>query len=103
MALDLYIPPCIYSPARDQHLLSVEQPLRIHIEGPSVAVEKLLPGVEWQLKGVFWPSLQPAAAELARVAFRAIYGRDVGVDVGGDMIVRDEYMGWVMEDPKPWT
>ncbi|RMJ06855.1 hypothetical protein CDV36_013534 [Fusarium kuroshium] len=103
MALDLHIPPCIHSPAQPRYPPPLEQPLRIQIEGPLVSIEKLLPGVEWQLEGPCRPSLQPTGPELARVAFRTIYGQDVRPDVDGDIVVRDEYLGWVMEDPKPWT
>ncbi|KAM5347066.1 hypothetical protein ACJ41O_010071 [Fusarium nematophilum] len=103
MALDLHIPPCIRSPAHPRHPPPLEQPLRIQIEGPLVSIEKLLPGVRWQLDGPSRPSVQPAGPELARVAFRALYGQDARPDVDGNMIVRDEYLGWVMEDPRPWT
>ncbi|KAF5668733.1 arginine deiminase type-3 [Fusarium denticulatum] len=103
MALTLYIPPCIRSPAEPQHHPPVDQPLRIQIEGPLSSINKLLPGVDWQLEGVFRPSLQAAGPELARVAFRTIYGHDIRPEIDGDMVVRDEYLGWVQEDPRPWT
>ncbi|KFY08659.1 hypothetical protein V492_06016 [Pseudogymnoascus sp. VKM F-4246] len=35
--------------------------------------------------------------ELAKLAFRALYQRDVRPDVAGDMTVRDEYAGWLVE------
>ncbi|KAJ3547858.1 hypothetical protein NM208_g1288 [Fusarium decemcellulare] len=52
---------------------------------------------------MFRPTVQPAATGLARVAFRMIYGRDIRTEIDGDMVVRDEYLGWVQEDPRPWT
>jgi hypothetical protein len=39
---------------------------------------------------------QPAAPELAKLTYRSIYGQDVRPEVIGDVIVRDEYLGWVM-------
>jgi hypothetical protein len=33
--------------------------------------------------------------KLAELAFQQIYHRKVRHDVAGDMVVRDEYMGWV--------
>jgi hypothetical protein len=48
-ALPLYIPPCVRSPSHALHLPSSEQPLRIHIEGPLLALQKLLPEVSWHL------------------------------------------------------
>ncbi|OTB16994.1 hypothetical protein K445DRAFT_316515 [Daldinia sp. EC12] len=39
---------------------------------------------------------QPAGPALARLTYQQIYGRDVRTDVDGDMVVRDEYLGWVM-------
>ncbi|KAK1768181.1 hypothetical protein QBC33DRAFT_569219 [Phialemonium atrogriseum] len=46
--------------------------------------------------------LQPAGSELARLAYRKLYGRDVCPEVVGDMVVRDEYLGWV-PDVKPYS
>lgn len=101
MALNLHIPPCIQNPPHPHHPPSVEKPLRISIEGPLSSVKKLLPGIEWQLKR-FGPPRQPAASELAKVAFRTIYGQEIPANVVDDLVVRDEYLGWVQEDPKPW-
>ncbi|KAF4340802.1 arginine deiminase type-3 [Fusarium beomiforme] len=103
MALNLHIPPCMRSPTEPRHPPPIDQPLRIQIEGPLSSIKKLLPGVEWQLEGVFRPTLQPAGPELARVTFRTIYGHDIRPEIDGDMVVRDEYLGWVQEDPNPWT
>jgi hypothetical protein len=44
-ALQLYIPSCVATPLHPFHLLPSEQPLRIHIKGPLLALQKLLPGV----------------------------------------------------------
>lgn len=38
---------------------------------------------------------QPAGEKLAEVTFRAMYGVDVRPHVDNDLIVRDEYLGWV--------
>lgn len=101
MALNLYIPPCIHTPPHPHHSPSVNKPLRISIEGPLSSVIKLLPGTEWQLQR-FRPTLQPAAPELAKLAFRTIYGQDIPSTVIDSLVVRDEYLGWVQEDPEPW-
>ncbi|KAG8670690.1 hypothetical protein FPOAC1_010123 [Fusarium poae] len=94
----------MHLPAHPRHPPPIDQPLRIQIEGPLNSINKLLPGVDWQLEGgVFRPPLQAAGPELARVTFRTIYRHDVRPEVDGDMVVRDEYLGWVQEDPNPWT
>lgn len=31
------------------------------------------------------------------VGVSKVYGRDVSPDVAGDLVVRDEYLGWVAE------
>lgn len=94
-ALPLYIPPsCLESPPHRFHFPSAEQPLRIQIEGPLLAVQKLLPGVSWHVPHSF---PLPGGPKLAELAFRAIYHRDIQPDVDGDMVVRDEYTGWLME------
>ncbi|KFH42619.1 hypothetical protein ACRE_066320 [Hapsidospora chrysogenum ATCC 11550] len=38
---------------------------------------------------------QPAGPELAKLAYKAIYGQDVRPSVENDLVVRDEYLGWV--------
>lgn len=98
MGYELYIPPCIHDPAHPLHPPPLEKPLRISIEGPLPAIEKLLPSITWHtdLRNVVFP--QPAAHELAKMTYRAIYGQDVRPEVPGDMIVRDEYLGWVPDD-----
>ncbi|KAJ5676269.1 hypothetical protein N7462_009166 [Penicillium macrosclerotiorum] len=100
MALPLFIPPCIRNPAACDHFPSPDKPLRIQIEGPSIAVERLLPHTVWRLaefgEGQF---PQPAAPELARLAYQAIYGHDAHSQIPGDLVVRDEYLGWVAKNP----
>ena len=39
---------------------------------------------------------QPAGPALARLAYQKIYGSDVREGVADDMVVRDEYLGWIM-------
>ncbi|KAF2786079.1 hypothetical protein K505DRAFT_354678 [Melanomma pulvis-pyrius CBS 109.77] len=75
MARELYIPPCVDSPPHQNHPPSLERPLRIHIQGPL-------------------PSPQPAALQLAELAFGAIYGLPTN---GDRLTVRDEYNAWVRE------
>ena len=69
--------------------------MRIQIEGPLVSVQKLLPEVPWHVNACGTKFPQPAALELATLTYRAIYGQHVRMDVGNDLIVRDEYLGWV--------
>lgn len=89
-ALPLYIPPsCIMNPPHRFHFPSEEQPLRIQIEGPLLAIQKLLPEVSWQLHHND-PFPLPGGPKLVELAFRAVYHRDVRPDVAGDMVVRDE-------------
>ncbi|KAI0829172.1 hypothetical protein F5Y06DRAFT_220966 [Hypoxylon sp. FL0890] len=98
MALELHIPPCISTPTHRFHPPPLDQPLRIQIEGPLVSIQKLLPGITWHtdIMAPIFP--QPAGPELARLAYQKIYGHDVRPDVPGDMVVRDEYLGWVKEE-----
>ncbi|PYI07289.1 hypothetical protein BO78DRAFT_469328 [Aspergillus sclerotiicarbonarius CBS 121057] len=103
MALPLYIPPCIHTPADKHHLPPPDQPLRIQIEGPLSAIQRLLPDTPWHLDWDFAnPTFpQPAGPALAKLAYQQIYGRDVSTDIiPGDLVIRDEYLGWMREkDP----
>lgn len=72
-------------------------PLRIQIEGPLVSVQKLLPEVPWAIDSPDPNFSQPVALELAKLAYREIYRVEDLLDVPGDLIVRDEYLGWVRE------
>ena len=73
--------------------------MRIQIEGPLVSIQKLIPQATWQLDNLTLPFLQPSGRELAKVAYRAIYGCEAREDVVNDMIVRDEYLGWLQSPP----
>ncbi|KAF2788695.1 hypothetical protein K505DRAFT_254951, partial [Melanomma pulvis-pyrius CBS 109.77] len=81
------------------HLPPPEQPLRVHIEGPLLALQKLLPEVSWHLTTHSPEFPMSGGPKLAELAFQKIYGRKVQPDVAGDMVVRDEYMGWIPEAP----
>jgi hypothetical protein len=102
MAYKLHIPHCICSPSHPLHPPPLEKPLRIQIEGPLIAVKRLLPETIWNpniLSPVF---PQPGGLELAKLAHREIYGHDVRLDVTNDLVIRDEYLGWVA-DKMPYT
>ncbi|KAI3328053.1 hypothetical protein HD806DRAFT_484866 [Xylariaceae sp. AK1471] len=93
MAYKLFIPPCICNPPHPNHPPPPEKPLRIQIDGPTVAIERLFSENLWNM-GEFSPKFpQPAAAHLAKLTHQAIYPEQhVSAD---DMIVRDEYLGGV--------
>ena len=99
MTYQLHIPECIDRPRHPLHFPPVSRPLRIAIEGPLSCVTKLVPHVDWELTPFDLPHLQAAAEPLARLAFLKIYGRDVNASIDGDMTIRDEYLGWVTENP----
>jgi hypothetical protein len=101
MALDLDILPCISNPAHHLHPPPSEQSLRIQIEGPLVSIQKLLPKIPWHTDITAHVFPQPVAIELAKLAYRKVYGRDIRPEVAGDLVVRDEYLGWVMEEGIP--
>ncbi|KAJ5143311.1 uncharacterized protein N7515_002098 [Penicillium bovifimosum] len=96
MALPLYIPPCIHTPPGQYHLPPPDQPIRIQIEGPLIAIERLLPHLSWQLDHPDRPFPQPAGPELARLTYRKIYG-EACLEAAGELAVRDEYLGWMAE------
>ncbi|KAK5988844.1 hypothetical protein PT974_10340 [Cladobotryum mycophilum] len=68
---------------------ALAKPLRINIEGPLTCVEKLIPGIKWNLDIYSRPFLQPAGPELAKLAFKHVYGRQAP----NDLPVTDEYLG----------
>ena len=69
--------------------------MRIQIEGPIVAIEKLLPGIRWDSDPTRLPFPQPAGQKLADLAYRTLYNqRDLAAPV-----IRDENLGWVVEKP----
>lgn len=97
MALPLYIPPCIHTPADQHHLPPPSQPLRIQIEGPLIAIQRLLPHTPWHLGFQDRTFPQLAGPELARLTYQTIYGRDVYPEIQDDLVVKDEYLGWMPE------
>ncbi|KAI1377295.1 hypothetical protein F4677DRAFT_444521 [Hypoxylon crocopeplum] len=100
MALELYIPPCICNPAHPHHLPPPDKPLRIQIEGSLVPVERLFPGIEWRLKNIQPEFPQPAASKLAELTYQMLYGREACPDVAGDLVLRNEHLGWIRR-PNP--
>ncbi|RJE26866.1 hypothetical protein PHISCL_00778 [Aspergillus sclerotialis] len=97
MALPFYIPPCIHAPPDQYHLPPPDQPLKIQIEGPLVAIQRLLPHIPWRLGYLDRTFPQPAGPELGRLTYQVIYGREVSSEVQSDLVVRDEYLGWMPE------
>ena len=97
MALPLYIPPCIHTPPGQYHFPPPDQPLRIQSEGPLIAMQRLLPHIPWHLDVLDRTFPQPAGPELARLTYGRIYGREVCLETPGDLVVRDEYLGWMPE------
>lgn len=98
-ALPLYIPPCITKPPHRFHPPPFDQPLRINVEGPLIALQKLLPDVSWHVTTHSPKFPMPGGPKLAELVFQKIYGREVQQDVAGDMLVRDEYKGWIPNAP----
>jgi hypothetical protein len=94
MAFKLHIPPCISNPAHPLHPPPLEKPLRIQIEGPVVAIQRLLPEISWHTNPLSLEFPQPAGPEIAKLAYRILYGRDVRPELANDIVVRDEYLGW---------
>lgn len=100
-AYELYIPPCIKDPKHHHHPPPQEKPLRIQIEGPFSCVKKLFPDAQWHIDVFNQIFPQPAAPRLASLAFEEIYGRKPCPDrTPGDLVVRDQYLGWITEDGK---
>lgn len=85
-SLPLYIPSCIHTPADRYHFPPHDQPLRIQIEGPLVAIQRLLPHIPWRLDLPDRKFPQPAGPELARLTYQKVYGQDLvemfGLDAG---------------------
>jgi hypothetical protein len=97
VAFKLHIAPCIRTPTSYHHSLPPEKPLRIQIESQLVSIQKLLPEILWHTNPLCLEFSQPVDPELARLAYQALYGRDVCPEIARDMVVRDEYLGWVTE------
>ncbi|KAL2759462.1 hypothetical protein ACRALDRAFT_1079423 [Sodiomyces alcalophilus JCM 7366] len=100
--LELYIPACIRTPVHPLHPPPIDKPLRIQIEGPAVAIERLLPDTPWALGHWCQEFPQPPGPELAKLTYRMLYGREpilegdsVSEGSARDMVVRDEYLGVV--------
>jgi hypothetical protein len=101
MSLELHIPPCLNTPPHPRHTPPHEKPLRINVSGPLSSVEKLLPNIPWKVDTFHQQDFQPAAVELARLTYRTLYGREPQSEIDGDLVVRDELLGWVNpERPK---
>lgn len=98
MRSELYIPPC-RTGQYSFHSPELEKALRIHIEGSLVSINKLLPGIQWHtdIESLVFP--QPASTGLARLTYQNLYKHEVCQEVLGDMVIRDEYLGWVVEEP----
>lgn len=101
MALKLYIPPCIHDPAHALHPPPLDRPLRVQIEGHLVSIQKLVPDSSWHFTHGSRDFPQPGGEVLAKLTCKTLYGTDIRQEVVGDMIVRDEYLGWVMEGKIP--
>ncbi|KAK4454061.1 hypothetical protein QBC34DRAFT_394148 [Podospora aff. communis PSN243] len=97
MAFKLHIPPCVSIPAHPLHPPPLEKPLRIQIEGPVVAIQKLLPEISWYTDPLSPVFPQPAGHGLAKLAYRVLDGQDGPSELADDMAVRDEYLGWVTD------
>ncbi|KAK3294856.1 uncharacterized protein B0H64DRAFT_401747 [Chaetomium fimeti] len=97
MNFELHIPACICVPAHPLHPPPLEKPLRIQIEGPIVAIQKLLPCISWHTDALSLEFPQPAGPELAKLAYQVIYGRHPRPECADDLVVRDEYLGWVTD------
>lgn len=89
----LYIPLCIRTPPGHLHLPPPEQPLKIEIEGPLVAIQRLLPHMPWRLDKPVLTFTGLAGSELLKLAYQKIYGPDICPDIPADLLAWDEYLG----------
>lgn len=62
-----------------------------------MSIQKLLPNEPWLFSEFPPPYPQPSGPSLAKLAYRAIYGSDPRPDIENDLVVRDEYLGWIKE------
>ncbi|KAF6837436.1 hypothetical protein CPLU01_03060, partial [Colletotrichum plurivorum] len=69
-----------------------DRPLRIRIQGPLETIQNLLPNEPWH---PIKPFPQPGGKELARLTHRRLYGG--GGDDDAALVVRDEYLAWVIK------
>jgi hypothetical protein len=95
MALPLLIPNYVRIPARPLRPPPLGKPGRIQIEGALVSIQERLPQAPWQVDVCEPIFPQPADPELAKLAYRAIYGQGFRPHVENDLDVRDEYLDWV--------
>ncbi|TGJ87561.1 hypothetical protein E0Z10_g1178 [Xylaria hypoxylon] len=93
MALELYIPPCIHTPAHALHLPPLERPLRIQIDGPLTSIQKLVPDASWDIEAYAPDFPMPGGIALAKLVYRALYK----TDAPSDMAIRYQYLGWIRE------
>ncbi|KAJ5707559.1 hypothetical protein N7488_007360 [Penicillium malachiteum] len=80
----------------DDHHQPPDRPLRIHVEGPAVVIERLSPHI-WNVEDGKRTYSQRAGPELARLTFRALFWRDVRPDVADDMVIRNECLDWMKQ------
>jgi hypothetical protein len=100
MVYVLFILPCICNPVHLNHPPLLDKPLRIKIEGPIVAIDRLFLDNErqgpklWNMKTLFPEFPQPAAKRFAKITHDLLYGYGAEqTQRGEDMIVRNEYRG----------
>ncbi|KAI9667755.1 MAG: hypothetical protein M1821_000572 [Bathelium mastoideum] len=97
MAFELFIPKCTHAPAHELHSPSVERPLRINIEGPLVSIQRLLPNVTWHMETEAPDFPQEGGPALAKLTYETLYERSLDNETGDEVVIRDEYLGWVTE------
>ena len=95
MALKIHIPPCIDTPRHHYHPPPLGHPLRIHIQGPLVSIQKLIPDIDWTIEDWEIPDFLPGGAPLARLTYEALYGQ--ALKASEKITVRNEYLGWIIE------
>lgn len=98
MVLELYIHPCIHNPPHRLHPPPSNQPLRIQIQGPLESIQKLVPNISWHPIASF---PQPGGVQLANLTHGKLYGQGDPEGPNDALVVRDEYLAWVMEGRRP--
>ncbi|ATY61272.1 hypothetical protein A9K55_005463 [Cordyceps militaris] len=98
MPLPLYIHPCVLKSRFPLHPPPPDLPLRIRIQGPLVAIQRLLPNAPWSKIGEF---PQPGGVKLAKLAHEALYNPSDNDRGQQEIRVRDEYLAWVLENRRP--
>ena len=97
MAFDLFIPKCTHDPAHELHFPSVERPLRVNIEGPLVSIQRLVPDVTWHTETEVPDFPQKGGPALAKLAYETLYGHSLDETAESEVVIRDEYLGWITE------